>query len=240
MNITPAKPEISIDEISIVLVGDFNPKIFHPMWFLQEGLIRETEAMEANIEISHRDVCIFSLEWITIQVLRERFTATIKADAFKKHIGDLVLNVFSKLSHTPVHQFGMNTSLRLRFKSSDDWHAFGHYLLPKSPWDNVMDKPGLRSCQVQGIRAEDKRPGLVITFVDPDLSTNTDVVIKVNDHFDVPTSGNDNKSTPLNSKWVIEILREDFESSIERATTHTNKLIENFLLVKVVDAGVGK
>jgi len=138
MDIQPAKPEISVEEISLVLVGDLNPKIFHPMWFLHEGLIRESEARESHIDVSHQDVSSFRLEWVTIQVLRDRFTAKIKADVYKKHLGDLVLNVFSTLSHTPIHQLGMNTAYRIRFRSNDDWHSFGHFLLPKSHWSNVL------------------------------------------------------------------------------------------------------
>jgi hypothetical protein len=38
-----------IQGMSIVLVGGFNPKIFHPAWFAAQKLIREKEAEEANI-----------------------------------------------------------------------------------------------------------------------------------------------------------------------------------------------
>jgi hypothetical protein len=240
MNIKPLNPEILIEEISIVLVGDFNPTIFHPMWFLHEDMIRESEAVDSKIDISHQDVTSFRLEWLTIQVLRERFTATIKADVYKKHLGDLVTNVFNKLFHTPIRQFGMNVSFRVRFKSMDDWHGFGHFLLPKSPWKDVFDQPGLHSCNVQGLRVDDKRPGCVILLVEPDIKTMSDVVIRVNDHYDIPVHGSDENKFPINAKWVVEIMREDFESSIARAHHYVDTLIKNYLQIQNVDNGVKK
>src|ERR1039458_4987230 len=90
MDIQPKTPDLSVDEMTVVLVGDFNPKIFHPMWFANHGVLREAEATEARIEVVHSDVCSFSTEWLTVQVLRDRFTAAIKADVYQAHLGDLV------------------------------------------------------------------------------------------------------------------------------------------------------
>jgi hypothetical protein len=40
-----------IQGISIVLLVDFNPKIFQPAWFAAQNLIRQQEADEATIHI---------------------------------------------------------------------------------------------------------------------------------------------------------------------------------------------
>ena len=45
------KPELY--RISIVLLGNFNPKIFQSAWFASQNLIRKIEANEAKIEIIH-------------------------------------------------------------------------------------------------------------------------------------------------------------------------------------------
>jgi hypothetical protein len=237
MVIRPAKPEILLEEISLVLVGDFNPTIFHPMWFLYEGLIRKNEAEEAIVDVLHQDVSLFRLDWLTVQVLRDRFTATIKVDVFKKHLGDLVLNAFSKLNHTPIRQFGMNATFRARFKSTGDWHGFGHFLLPKSPWNNVLNKPGMMSCNVMGTR-HDNRPGYVRIYVDPDISTQRDVLIRINDHFDAPDLNDGAKGAPFSANWAVEIMCEDFESSMDRAIQYTNALVDNYLCIVDVDSGV--
>jgi hypothetical protein len=148
MQIQPRKPDVTEDEIGVVLLGDFNPKIYQPAWFASEGLIRPSEADNAKIQIVHADLAIFSTDWFVLQVARDRFSATIKALAYRAHLRDLVLGTFHKLLHTPLMQMGINCATRVRFKSDDDWHAFGHFLVPKCPWKGILSTPGMRAVHV--------------------------------------------------------------------------------------------
>ncbi len=236
MDIVPKAPVISTEEIFIVLVGDFNPKIFHPMWFVHQNLLRESEAKEAQIEILHQDVTDFKIDWLTVQVLRDRFTAGIKADVYQTHLGDLVEGVFELLKHTPVRQLGINVTFRMNFRSEEDWHAFGHYLTPKSPWDNVISKPGLRAVHIQGQR--DKSPGYVVVAVEPDLGTRSDAIVRINDHFEMPVARETvDQYIPVNALWAVDILHNGYNSSIERAKQISEQLITNFTKTKTVDTG---
>ena len=65
-------PEIR--RIDVVLLGDFNPKIFSPFWFASEGLLGRKEAETAVPEIIHSDVSIFKSDWFRLQVNRNRFS----------------------------------------------------------------------------------------------------------------------------------------------------------------------
>lgn len=47
----PLIPEI--DGSSIVVLGSFNPAIFHPLWFKINQLIRPEEADSAKLEVTH-------------------------------------------------------------------------------------------------------------------------------------------------------------------------------------------
>ncbi len=237
MDIKPKSPEVSVDEMTVVLVGDFNPKIFHPMWFAHHDILRESEAMEAAIEVVHTDVASFSFEWLTVQVLRDRFTAAIKADVYKKHLGDLVQNAFALLSHTPVRQLGLNASFRLRFKSERDWHAFGHFLAPKSPWTDVLTSPGMRNIVMQGQRS-DELSGSVNVTIDPDLRTRTDVLVRINDHYEAPIPHEQKRPPVEGSAWALGILRENYDSSDIQSRELTNQLISKFMGVTSVDDGM--
>jgi len=104
-------------------------------------------------------------------------------------------------------------------------------------FNSLLTNPGLLNCSVQGTRADDSRPGLVNISVEPDLSTKTDAIIKINDHFDAPTFNKHSKNSLFNAKWAVAIMLEDFELSINRSTEYTNTLINNFLEVKNVDNG---
>ncbi len=235
MQISQKKPDLTVVEISIVLIGDFNPMIFHPMWLAHQDLIRANEANDAVISVIHTDVSQFQLDWIAFQILRDRFTATIKADAFKDHLGDIVQGVFTILGHTPIKQLGINVTLKAQFKSTEDWHSFGHYLTPKSPWMNVLDAPGMRSVNIQGKRIDGK-PGFMIYSIEPDLISGENYAnVRVNDHYDNP---NLNGQEPINANWALEILHENYISSVVNASLMTNKLIENFMSINEVDAPV--
>lgn len=230
MKITPYKPDLVVDELSIVLLGAFNPTIFQPMWFASQDLLRGSEAEKAKIEIVHPDVSIFSAEWLVVQVTRDRFSAATRADAYKSHLCDLVQGVFAKLSHTPVHQMGINVTTRMRFRDEKDWHSFGHFVVPKSPWVGVLDKPGMHSVHVRGERS-DGNAGHFLVSIEPDLNTRTDVLLRVNDHFDLP------KGEPTNAATFAGMLAKLYEGSLGKAAAAADRLADNFLKVGEVDNG---
>lgn len=236
MDIKPKTPDISVEEITVVLIGDFNPKIFHPMWFAHHEVLREAEAMEARIEVVHADVSSFTTEWLTVQVLRDRFTAAVKAEVYRPHLGDLVRNVFTLLGHSPVRQMGMNAAFRMHFKSTDDWHSFGHFILPKSPWVDVLSNPGLLNVGVQGART-DKHLGLINVTIEPDIRLPGDALLRINDHFDTPHGKDNELASVPGAGWALEILAEDFDGSYDRANTLVTRLVHNFLSTNTVDTG---
>ena len=66
------EPEIS--GVSVVLLGDFNPAIFTPAWFVLHGLLQEDVADSAELRIAHPPGhSNSSAEWLRIQVTSERF-----------------------------------------------------------------------------------------------------------------------------------------------------------------------
>lgn len=230
MKITPYRPELVVDELSIVLLGAFNPTIFQPMWFASQDLLRGSEAEKAKIEIVHQDVSIFSAEWLVIQVTRDRFSAATRADAYKSHLRDLVLGVFARLSHTPTHQMGINVTTRIRFREEKDWHSFGHFVVPKSPWHGVLERPGMSSVHVRGERT-DGNAGHFLISIDPDFQTRTDVLLRVNDHFELP------KGEHANAATFSGMLAKLYELSLTNSATVAGRLADNFLKVGEVDSG---
>src|SRR5436190_5727882 len=94
---------------SIVLVGSFNPAIFHPVWFAQQGLMPEAETVgPANerggpkIEIIHSQIAAFQTESFVVNVTTDRFSVTTKPTKPGIALRDLVTGTFSVLEHTPV------------------------------------------------------------------------------------------------------------------------------------------
>ena len=236
INNTPQRPEISAEELSIVLIGDLNPKIFQPSWFASQELIRESEADTAKVEIVHADFTSFSTDWFVMQVSRERFSLTVHSFAYKDHLRDLVLGTFSRLSHTPLTQMGMNYSARLHFKNDLDWHCFGHFLIPKSPFTGLLNKPGMRSFGVQGVRPDDRR-GFIAVTSEPILISPSpnDAMLRVNDHNERPiehkTSG---------AGFFLDIIEQEYNASIDRSKVLIEKLIDRYVDQREFDDGVSK
>ncbi|OYT90315.1 MAG: hypothetical protein CFE43_18860 [Burkholderiales bacterium PBB3] len=233
MNIKPSAPEVLIEDISIVLVGSFNPAIFHPKWFEHFQLMRSNEVEDAKVDLVHHDISNFTIDWVNVQVLQDRFFVSIKADAYLKHLKDLVQGTFQHLSHTPVRQMGLNTTLRLKFKSEEDWHCFGHYLVPKTPWDDVLNRPGMLNVQLRGERTDDME-GFVVIGIEPDIKNPKEVLVRVNDHYEAPRS---EKNAPTSASWAVSVLNERFEPSVKTSQELATKLLNGYLAANSVDSG---
>ncbi len=176
------QPEI--EEASIVVLGDFNPAIFHPLWFANNGLIRPQEAEAANTEIVHREVAAFAVDWLVINVTQARFQAQTKQGPYYEPLRDLVLGVLDLLSHTPVRSVGLNRHFHYQAKSEEYWHSIGHRLAPKNDWEQFLHQPGMRSLQMEGQRTDDYA-GSVRVIVEPSNQVVPGIYVMVNDHYDI-------------------------------------------------------
>ena len=204
------KPEF--EDVSIVLVGSFNPAIFHPVWFAREKLIQQEEADRANIKIVSHDVTVFSIGWLTVEVTLDRFVARTTQIQNLEPLRDLVLGTFGLLRHTPIKQMGINRIAHFQILSEDVWHQLGHRLAPKEPWAGLLEKPGMRRIQMQGIRADNYK-GSISVAVEPSLTTKPfGAYIEVNDHFD-----NDAEEKGNQCDRMMEILAESWQTCLERS-----------------------
>ncbi|HEY3393442.1 MAG TPA: hypothetical protein VGK58_12095, partial [Lacipirellulaceae bacterium] len=112
---------LEVDGLTFVIVGSFNPAIFHPLWYAKNGLIPEDEANSASIEIVHNDATIFTTEWFTQQVTKERFVVESRDPTKINTLRDLVINTFAILEHTPLTKFGINSMRHYRMDNAEEW-----------------------------------------------------------------------------------------------------------------------
>jgi hypothetical protein len=212
--------EPEIQGMTVVLLGDFNPKIFQPAWFGGQGLIRQTEADEADVKIVHPDVVEFSLDWLVVQVTRERFSADTQQDAFFEAMRDLVLGTFDLLSHTPLTRMGINMAMHYRMESEDAWHEFGHRLAPKDLWQGVLEKPGLMNLTMQGARP-DNHKGHIQVQAQPSRRVPNGILLNVNDHYDAKE-----EQLPSGAGAIMTMLRDNWETSVGRSKYIIEQLME--------------
>lgn len=190
-----------------MLVGSFNPTIFHPEWFLRQNLLPQTEVEAAKISVIVPQVCDFQTERFHIQVTTERFLALSNAVTNPATLKDLVLGTFFVLEHTPGRALGLNRQMHFPLASEELWHRVGDRLAPKDGWKGILKhRPGMRSLTIEAA-GED---GTKITVkVEPSPQLKFGVYFDTNEHYQAP------KNAPM--KTLMDIVRERWEDAYNYA-----------------------
>lgn len=189
--------EPDITGTSIVLVGNFNPAILSPDWFVRQDLFRDAEVNRTDPEyIVHPQLTQFKLDWCQIVVEPSRFTISSTRDPFVR-LADLVANTFGGfLPHTPISQFGITRHVHFRVASIEVRDAIGFKLAPPEVWGEWGAKikaqrdairGGLRSLTMIQRVFDTDRSGFISATVEPSnqLPKGVGVFVKVNDEHSV-------------------------------------------------------
>lgn len=218
MRITP-----EIDTVSIVFVGDLNPRIFRPDWFVAQGLLPKEALDAAEIEIIHPELSKFSVEWLTVQVEKIRFVARTD-DPPHIRLSDLVARTFGEfLIHTPVHMIGINRAVHFPVKDMKTLDAIGKILAPQDAWGEwgpmiegtATKHGGMRSLTMEQTNLDDRQSGYIRAKVEPSSSLPPPmlgVYVDINDHYQLSKPGE-----AVGCEGAVAIVRENFQRSIDRS-----------------------
>ena len=197
------------DQVSIVLVGSFNPAIFHPIWFERYGMLPTKETDAAKVEVVTGDVALIDFPWFRLEVLRERLTVKTSDESKVSVLRDLVVSVLQLLEHTPISQIGLNREVSSEASGRTQFDAIGHNLVPKTLWSKNLSKPGTLVVGVRGVRTDDREGSINVT-IKPDLSRQESVVVVVtyNDHIELkPQSTAADVATLLLNYWDESLMK---------------------------------
>jgi len=97
---------------------------------------------------------------------------------------------------------GINREFHYPLKSEETWHAVGNCLAPKYEWDQLLDKPGLKSLVIEGIRSEGE-DGYIQVKVEPSARIEFGVYLHINDHyqFSEELTNTSDAITILSNRW---------------------------------------
>lgn len=211
--------DIIEQEASIVVVGAFNPTIFNPDWLLRHELISDDAMGDVNIEIIHRDVSRFSLGWLSIEVVFNRFTARTNDPSYFLPLQDLVVSLFSILNQIPVKQLGMNRTFELSLPDQETWHKLGDTLAPKDIWKKFLpERVGLMSLKVTSPRDDNLTGNLNVT-IEPSKLADIQNGIHFSTNSHVELDPDDNAS-------IKNVLFEYWESTLDQSSDMSNAIIE--------------
>jgi len=213
-------PQIKIQGVSIVQLGNFNPAIFHPSWFAAHNLLRTEEADASTINIVHPDVASFKTEWLEVNIVRERLQIGTVQESYYEALRDLAVGILGLLSHTPIRAMGINRDFHFNLVTEDLWNRLGDRLVPKGDWNSLLKKPGMQDVTVEGNRTDGLKGYLRVT-VQPSAQVKFGVFIGVNDHYvlkaeEKETDGADKARTILSERWG-ESMKRSFEIAQEIA-----------------------
>lgn len=216
------KPEIL--KLDIVLIGDFNPKIYTPAWFSAYDLIGKIESEDANIEVVHQDVTIFNLDWFRLQVTRERFSIFTEQEAYFDKLIDLVVQTFTVLPHTPISAIGLNWGGHFKTDSVEEWHNLGYYLSPQAPWDNVFEDSALLRIEItEKHKLENPSKGHLGVRVQPSNTVLNGVFVNVNDHYSLQEP-----DKAIGCSEIISTLERNRNESGNKFKSVIENLFDNF------------
>jgi hypothetical protein len=214
------------EETSIVIVGDLNPTIFVPYWFVHNGLMDKEVADGANVEVIHRDICIFQTPEFHLHVDQNRLIIKSLGPT-PVAIYDLINRTFGEfLIHTNLRAAGINYQANFRVPNEKSLHDLGDRLAPKEPWGEwgrMLSEPnksarnpstrqgGLRRIMMEQSVRPDGKNGLISMQLEP-INNPHGIVMLVNDHYAVEENELSAGSGPL-----LSLIKDEFDTSINRA-----------------------
>ena len=207
---------LETQSLSIVFLGDFNPLIVTPFWLAMKGLIREEEAINANVTVIHHDLVRYNLDWIDIVINRKRCEFRTSKSPYFEAVRDLASSVFLILRETPINSIGINHIFELKLPDEKTVYNFGAQLANLDIWKDDLNNPRIMNLEIIENNRTDGYDGHYRVRVSP---TGTEipygVVVNINDHINL-----------LEDHQVAsELITSHWEASFKRA----NKVVSSFL-----------
>lgn len=206
---------LQIYNLSVVILGDFNPVIIQPFWLSNKKLIREQEAQTAKVEIIHSDIVRYSLDWINIEITKDKLSFSSKQEPFFEPLKDLIISTFSILNETPMKAIGINHLKHFAIPDKKRHYKFGDALAPLSNFKDSLNDPRLLNLEIIEQNRRDGLKGVVRTRIYPsdlNLKVPYGVAIDVNDHYDITdvrTTSADEMIKILNEYWISSRKRSE-------------------------------
>jgi|ERR1035441_5883717 hypothetical protein len=174
------------EDLSVVVVGSFNPSIFHPEWFLRQKLIGDEDAKDAGIQNVSNEATEIKLCGLKLICSQKRLVLRCSNISHAARLQDLLAQMMLLLPHTPVIACGINPNAHYSVGNRDYWHKIGHVLAPKELlWNELVKQPGMKSLTITGVR-EGAFPGNVNITVEPSAKFVPGLYIGLNHHYVVP------------------------------------------------------
>lgn len=208
--------------IDVVIVGAFSPSIFHPEWFLRQGLIEQTDFEAASVKGVTANGTEIKIAGLKLVVISDRLVMGTRNISYAPKLQDMLLQMFTKLDQTQITACGINPHAHYLAGGIEYWHKIGHTLAPKDLiWEPLFENPGMQGIVIKAPRA-DPFPGEVNVTVEPSAKHQPGIYIKSNYHYGLPETSLHNKSVAL----LIDFLKSEWERATSIPRSVANRIFE--------------
>jgi hypothetical protein len=216
-----ALPKVHSQSVTIVVQGNFNARIFEPLWLSKHGLVAEGEALAAERVLLDKDFARIALPWAELIVLEDRLQVDSQSELVNAaQVRDLVVGLLGLLPHTPVARVSIHHRTQLAAESDEQWHAVGDALAPKEMWEGILDRPGMLDFAMQGVRP-DELMGAIKVRIQPSPVAPFGVFMNVNDEFALPKPDD-----PEPAGRAAELIKKVWPDAEKRSDTIRSTLLE--------------
>lgn len=218
----------TINGLSIVLLGNFNPVIFQPYWFATKKLIREEEGTNATINIIHPTICQFQLDWATFSIEQDKFSVIATNESYFESVKDLIISTFDILKETPIWALGINHTYNFKVDNEDQYKKFGQWLYNYQIWkSNIEEGGGLLTLEIFRPKKENGDFGTQRIRVTPsDLHfSRLGISIDFNNHIQIYEKLTSQISSAKN---IISMLETNWKSTSNNTKSIVKDIWEQF------------
>lgn len=207
---------------SIVVVGNMNPRIFHPIWFAKEELLPASEAENARIEVIHPDVAVFSTPWLNIQVTRQQFIANTSMQAYFEPLRDLVIGVFELLGHTPAVALGVNFEMHMPLRE-EKLAQLSNQMAPDTFWKERNIEPNIEELKIRIDKPKGHISERYISLtIQASKLLDTGLFLSFNNHFQLASGASDFHS----ARETADILKKEWDAVQKEVIEITQKIVQ--------------
>jgi len=201
--------KLKIKTRSIVFVGSFNPTIIQPYWLALRGLISEEDAGSVKIDIMHEEIVRMHMDWLFIEVTKQRFELRTSQEPFFGMCKDLAMGIFRVLNETPIVMLGINHEFHYSYSNKKDYYDLGDKLANLRPWEKHLNDPRLLQIEVMEQKPHHRQYNghyrVRVYSSEQIKQPNYGVGVAINDHYALleDQTGRDNEIIEiLNQNWV--------------------------------------
>jgi hypothetical protein len=205
--------------LSVVFLGSFNPRIFHPAWFEREGLALPEEAA-ASLSETQQNGLIITPDLsrcdigpdISVECITGRLTINAATTLGEVRLRTLACALMTKLPHSPITAVGINHRQIFNTRDEDEWHRIGDLLVPKDDiWSQVMEgRPGMSSLRVEETRIGPPKVRVWAT-VEPVRGTHPSYCISIDTNWHTDITQN----TPNQSEQASDFVESQWDIALD-------------------------